>query len=106
MNGGGDCSTAPATPGLLNRLCHSDKELSKSQRESKLHHWFKSYGHFSGGVDFAHCIGGVASGRVCVCSLRSRLVFYMKQKNEGYEKKEICSFNFFSRKLTANSVRI
>ena len=33
--------TAPATPGLLNRLCHSEEELSKSQRVSQSHQWLK-----------------------------------------------------------------
>ena len=58
------CRTAPATPGLLNKLCQSDEELSKSQRTSKSHQWFKSYEHFTEVVDFAYwwsCIGeGVA----------------------------------------------
>ena len=36
-------------------------------RAPKLHYWFKSYKHFA--------VGGVALGRVWVCSLRSRLVF-------------------------------
>ena len=45
---------------IKKRLCHSSKKLSKSGRASKLHHWYKSYGHFSEGVDFAYwwsCIG-------------------------------------------------
>ena len=50
-----------ATPKwLYNRLCHSDQELSKSWRASKSHQWFKSYGHFTEGVDFVYrwsCIG-------------------------------------------------
>ena len=53
--------------------CHSDQERSKSQRTSKSHQWFKSYGHFTEGVDLP--IGGVVSGMVCACSLSSRLVF-------------------------------
>ena len=47
---------------LENRLFHSDKELFKSNRPSKLHHWFKSYGHFSK-VGRFFSIGWVASGR-------------------------------------------
>ena len=42
------------------KLCHSYKRLSKSWKATKLHHWFKSYGHFIEGVDFAYwwsCIG-------------------------------------------------
>ena len=53
-------------------MSFSDIELLKSQKASKLHHWFKSSGHFSDGVDLP--IGGVESGRVCACSLRSTLV--------------------------------
>ena len=36
------------------RLCHSDEELSKSLKASKLHQWFNSSGHFTEGVDFAY----------------------------------------------------
>ena len=43
------------------RLCHSDLKLSKSQRASKPHQWFKSYGHFTEGVILP--IGGVGSGK-------------------------------------------
>ena len=43
---------------FINRLCCNDEELSKSGRASKLHQWFKSYGHFTEGV-ILH-IGGVA----------------------------------------------
>ena len=42
------------------RVCHSDQDLSKSWRASKSHQWFKSYGPFTEGVDFAYwwsCIG-------------------------------------------------
>ena len=46
---------------------------SKSQRASKSLNWFKSY------VDFGERgilpSGGVASGRVCACSLRSWVVY-------------------------------
>ena len=45
---------------ICKKTCHSDKELSKSWRAWKLHHWFKSYGHFGEGVDLASwwsCIG-------------------------------------------------
>ena len=31
-----------------------DQELSKSQRALKSNQWFKSYGHFTEGVDFAY----------------------------------------------------
>ena len=44
-------------------------EQSKSPMASKLLHSFKSYG--MGGILPS---GGVTSGRVCVCRLRSRLV--------------------------------
>ena len=33
---------------------HSDQVLSKSWRASKSHQWFKSYSHFTEGVDFAY----------------------------------------------------
>ena len=33
---------------------HSDQNVSKSQRASKSPQWFKSYGHFTEGVDFAY----------------------------------------------------
>ena len=69
-----------------------DHELSKSRRASKSHQWFKSYGHFTEGVDFAYLwtFSGGGSAlvflmtltatvkmleKVCVCRLRSRLVF-------------------------------
>ena len=39
---------------VKNSLCHTDQELSKSQRASKSHQWFKSDGHFTEGVDFAY----------------------------------------------------
>ena len=64
--------TAPATPGLLNRLCHSDQELSKSRRASKSNLWFKSYGHFTKGVDFASWwsfIGGGSASAACAAGL-------------------------------------
>ena len=54
-----------------------DQEHSKSGRASKYQQWFKSYGHFAEGVDLP--VGGVALGRVCACSLRSRLVFEIGQ---------------------------
>ena len=72
MNGEAVYRTAPATPGLLNRLCHSDKEHSKSQRASKLDQWLKSYGHFTEGVDFAYwCsfIGGGSAPAACAAGL-------------------------------------
>ena len=34
--------------------CHSDQELSKLQRASTSDHWFKNYGNFTEGVDFAY----------------------------------------------------
>ena len=37
------------------RLCHRDNDLSKSQRASKSHQWFKSFSHFTEGVEIAHC---------------------------------------------------
>ena len=37
-----------------NSHSHSDQELSKSRRASKSHQWFKSYGHFTEGVDLAY----------------------------------------------------
>ena len=46
---------------------------SKSWRASKSPHWFKSYGNFWEWAILPS--GGVASGRVCACSLRIRLVF-------------------------------
>ena len=61
-----------ALPIKKNRLFHRDDKLSKSQRASKTHYWFKSYGNFTDGWILP--IGGVTSGRVCACSLRSRLV--------------------------------
>ena len=45
----------------------------KSQRASKSLHWVKRYGDFGEGGILPR--GGVASGGVCVCSLRGRLVF-------------------------------
>ena len=39
---------------LQNRLCHSYKDLTKSWRASKSHHWFKIYHHFSEGVNFVY----------------------------------------------------
>ena len=46
----------------------SDEELSKSRRASKSHQWFKSYGHFTEGVDVAYRWSCIGKG------LRSRLV--------------------------------
>ena len=36
----------------LENLCHSDRELSESQRALKSHQWFKVYSHFTEGVYF------------------------------------------------------
>ena len=46
---------------------------SKSRRASKSLLWVKSYGDFGEGGILPR--GAVASGRVCVCSLQSRLFF-------------------------------
>ena len=46
------------------RLCHSDQELSTSWRASKSHQWFKSYGHFTEGVDFCLLVE-LQQWRVC-----------------------------------------
>ena len=43
--------TAPAPPGLLNRLCHCDQELSKSQRASKSTKKFSEAGRRRTNVD-------------------------------------------------------
>ena len=40
------CRTAPATPGLLNRVGRCGSKDSKSRRTSKLHDRFKSYDDF------------------------------------------------------------
>ena len=42
--------------------------ISKSRRASKSHHWFKSYGHLSEGVDFAS-IGRVVYFRYSYSSI-------------------------------------
>ena len=41
------CRTAPATPGLLNRVGRCGSKDSKSRRTSKLHDRFKSYNVFN-----------------------------------------------------------
>jgi hypothetical protein len=41
-------------PIIKKTLSHSDQELSKSRRASNTHQWFKSYGHFTEGVDLAY----------------------------------------------------
>ena len=49
-------------------------ELSKSRRASKSHQWFKSYGHFTEGVDFASWwsfIGGGSVPAACAAGLFS-----------------------------------
>ena len=43
----GVCRTAPATPGLLNRVGKYGSKNSKSRRTSKLHDRFKSYDNFN-----------------------------------------------------------
>ena len=47
-----------------------------------MHQSFKSYGFFTEGVDYAYGwimpMGGASSGRVCACSLRSRLFFFIE----------------------------
>ena len=50
----------------------------QSRRASKLHYWFKSCGNFAKGGTLP--IGGVATGRVCACSLRSWPVLYCTDK--------------------------
>ena len=52
MNHRGVWRPAPGFARSANKLCHSDQELSKSQRTSKSHQRVKSYGHFTEGVDF------------------------------------------------------
>ena len=47
---------------VINELCKSFKEFSKSWRASKLHHWFKSNGLFSERVDFAFWLGCIRKG--------------------------------------------
>ena len=47
---------------------------SKSWRASKSLYWFKSSGYFAEWVDFADWWSCIALGRVCACSLPSRLV--------------------------------
>ena len=37
-----------------NRVCHCDQDLSNAQRVLISHQWFKSYGYFTEGVDFAY----------------------------------------------------
>ena len=39
-----------------------DQELSKSQRASKSHQWFKSYSHFNEGVDLAYWLSCTRKG--------------------------------------------
>ena len=46
--------TAPATPGLLNRLGYIILGDFKSRRASKSHYWFKSNSDFAELVDFAY----------------------------------------------------
>ena len=58
--------TAPATPGLLNRLCQSDPISCSKVTVILLKGWILP-------------IGGVALGKVGACSLRSRLVFVIRQ---------------------------
>ena len=53
--------------GLQVIKCHSDQDLSKSQRALKSYQWLKSYGLLLKGLILP--IFGVASGRVCACSL-------------------------------------
>ena len=48
------------------------KFLSKSQRASKSLHWVKSYEDFDERGDLSK--GEIALGRVCIFSLRSRLI--------------------------------
>ena len=35
-------------------ICHSTQELSKSRMASKSNQWFKSYDHFTEGMNFAY----------------------------------------------------
>ena len=44
-----------------NRLCQSDQDISKSRRASKYNQWFKIYGHFTEGMDFA-CFWSFSGG--------------------------------------------
>ena len=48
------------------------KNFQKSQRASKSHQWFKSYGHFTEGVDLAYWwsfIGGGSAPAACAAGL-------------------------------------
>ena len=72
-----------ATPKRLKKVLQNIKKKvfwytgsghSKSKMTYKLHHRLKSYRDFAEWVDFSYCIGGVASARVCNCSLRNGLV--------------------------------
>ena len=56
---------------------------SKYQKASKLLHQLKIYGIF-GELGFILPSGGVPSGRVCACSLRSRLVFFTYQYVQNF----------------------
>ena len=53
-------------------LVHRDQELSKSRRASKSNQWFKSYSHFTKGMDFADCwsfIRGGSAPAACAAGL-------------------------------------
>ena len=49
------------------------KNFVNPERASKSHHWFKSYGHFTEGLDFAYWWSCIGKG--LRLQLRSRLVF-------------------------------
>ena len=56
----------------------SDQELSKFQRASKLHKWFKSYGNFIEGVEL-HWEGSATAA--CIVGLFNKKL-YKKIKNK------------------------
>ena len=51
-----------ALPVIKLPRCYSDQELSKPQRASKSHQWFKSYGHFTEAVDVANWLSFIGKG--------------------------------------------
>ena len=63
-----------------------------------MHHWFKSYGHFTERGILP--IGGVASGRVCACSLRTRVggLFTVHLISTDY------GINSFHKKVVTNII--
>ena len=96
MNYGGDCRTAPATPGLLNiftarhALMVEDGAFSHKIDNSqflgdpKLHHWFRSYGDFTEYMDFAYWwsfSGGASTVQGLRLSGLPRLVYLVVSKD-------------------------